>query len=103
MQLSSFYPNILVDWTVKREIAEMPHEIKDAPQMVGYLITTLFSKEEISEKSFKDLAEDGSKRMKLSQGKFKTFFLGFCTKRCTVAKSEQYEYVTRHMSHKVSK
>ena len=75
MQLSSFYPNILVDWIVKREIAEMPHEPKDAPQMVGYLIKTLFSEKEILEKSFKDLAEDGSKRMELIQSKFKKFLI----------------------------
>ena len=85
----------------------MPHEPNDIPKMVGFLIRELFKDEEIFNKTFKELSEDGSKRMEFVHSTFYAFhfftFLEFCAKRCNVLSKDQYKLITRPMSNKVSK
>ena len=84
--LSNQYQDIKVPISTRFTISEMKHTPKDAPKMVSFLVETLLNENEIKNKSFKELHEDGSRRIEFIQSicylKKLYFFKEFCAKRC---------------------
>ena len=68
--ISNQYPSVKVSASFRRKLAGMSKEEEKAPEIVRELVMELFSNEELKNKSFRQLSDDGSQRIELIQSKF---------------------------------
>lgn len=65
VMLSSQYPEIKIPIETRKELTEMKHKPNDASPMARFLLKTLFKRSEIEKNSYKELTNDGTKRIEL--------------------------------------